>query len=294
MTPACPNPTCSSYRCDTFVAKDGHFYRHSEARFIQRFKCTKCRKKFSHATGTLEFGQKKRRVNAILRNILCSSVSMRRCALVLNIHRTTVERKLIYLAKKANKSQQEFLAGLRGSVTHLQFDDLITSEHTKMKPLTISLAVDANRRYILATSVASIGAFGLLAERSRKKYGRRPNHHKKALKNLFDTMAPTIAPTALVQSDEHTFYPAFVQTYLPGTEYRRHPGGRGAIVGQGELKKLKYDPLFMLNHTCAFLRANINRLVRRTWCTTKKPAMLQRHLDILVDFYNQDYLPGQK
>ncbi len=219
---------------------------------------------------------------------------MRRCALVLNINRITVERKLIYLAKKANKSQQEFLQELRGKVTHLQFDDLITSEHTKMKPLTISLAVDAQRRYILGTFVASIGAFGHLAELSRKKYGRRPHHHKKALKNLFDTMAPTIAPHALVESDEHSFYPSFVRAHLPGTEYRRHPGGRGAIAGQGELKKLKYDPLFMLNHTCAFLRANINRLVRRSWCTTKKPAMLQRHLDILVDFYNQDYLPRLK
>jgi hypothetical protein len=163
-----------------------------------------------------------------------------------------------------------------------------------MKPLTISLAVDAKRRYILGTAVAPIGAFGHLAELSRKKYGRRPNHHKKALKNLFETMAPTIAPGALVKSDEHTFYSAFVSEYLPGREHRRHPGGRGAIAGQGELKKLKYDPLFMLNHTCAFLRANINRLVRRTWCTTKKPAMLQRHLDILVDFYNQDYLTRLK
>jgi hypothetical protein len=81
----------------------------------------------------------------------------------LNIHRTTVERKLIYLAKKANKSQHEFLKELRGKVTHLQFDDLITSEHTKMKPLTISLAVDAKRRYILGTAVAPIGAFGHLA-----------------------------------------------------------------------------------------------------------------------------------
>ena len=219
---------------------------------------------------------------------------MRRCALVLNINRITVERKLIYLAKKANLSQQEFLKELRGKVTHLQFDDLITSEHTKMKPLTISLAVDAKTRHILATAVAPIGAFGHLAELSRKKYGRRPNHHKKALQVLFDTMASTLAPQALVESDEHAFYPVFVRAHLPGREHRRYPGGRGAIAGQGELKKLRYDPLFVLNHTCAFLRANINRLVRRTWCTTKNPAMLQRHLDILVDFYNREYLPTQK
>ena len=46
-------------------------------------------------------------------------------------------------------------------------------------------------------------------------------------------------------------------------------GEKAAITGQGELKKKQRDPLFSINHTLAMLRANINRLVRRTWCTTK-------------------------
>ena len=216
---------------------------------------------------------------------------MRRCALVLNINRITVERKMVYLAKKANLSQQEFLKNLKGKVTHLQFDDLLTTEHTKMKPLTVSIAVDAQHRYILGAYVAPIGAFGLLAELSRKKYGKRPNKHKKALTTLFESITPAIHKIALVESDEHNFYPEFVARYLPGRDYRRYPGGRAAVAGQGELKKKAFDPLFILNHSCATLRANMNRLIRKTWCTTKNPAMLQRHLDIMIDFYNQTYLP---
>ncbi|HLT21984.1 MAG TPA: hypothetical protein VKZ84_01005, partial [Bacteriovoracaceae bacterium] len=76
----------------------------------------------------------------------------------------------------------------------------------------------------------------------------------------------------------------------PRAEHIRHKGGRGCIVGQGELKKLARDPLFTLNHTCAMLRANINRLVRKTWCTNKKIERLKMHLDIFIDFYNQTYL----
>jgi transposase-like protein len=291
MTPTCPNLACDFRHCKAFVVKDGRFYRQSEARFIQRFRCTKCRRKFSHATGTLEFGQNKRRVNCQLRRLLCANVSMRRCARLLNIHRTTVERKLAYLAKKAGLSQQRFLEQQRGQVAHLQFDDLITSEHTKMKPLTVSLAVDAGRRFILGAQVERIGAFGHLAKLSRAKYGPRPNRHVRALNRLFKQISPTVALGARIESDEHSFYPPVIARWLPGREHQRYPGGRAAIAGQGELKKGGHDPLFSINHSCAMLRACMNRLIRKTWCTTKRPERLQQHLDVFIDYYNQDYLP---
>ena len=290
MTPPCPQQTCPNFRRKTFIVRDGRFYRQSEARLIQRFRCKSCGKRFSHATGSLELHQKKRRVNLRLRELLCSGVSMRRCARLLNIHRTTVERKLAYLARKAELSQAAFMASLKGQVQHLQFDDLITSEHSKLKPLTVSLAVDATRRRILGVEVESLAAFGTMAEVSRKKYGRRTTRHIEGLRRLFSTIAPVVSPHALVESDEHTNYPPIVAHFLPGRTHQRYPGGRGAIVGQGELKKLRFDPLFTLNHTCAMLRANINRLIRKTWCTTKRPEMLQRHLIIYVDFHNQTYL----
>ena len=217
---------------------------------------------------------------------------MRRCAFLLQIDRRTVDRKLIYLAKKARLRHLELLAQMRGKVQSFEFDDLITSEHTKMKPLTVSLAVDADRRYILGAKVGRIPAFGLIAEKSRKKYGKRDNDHRRTLSELFEEVASTVAPAALVQSDEHQRYPEFVKKYLPGREHRRHPGGRGAIAGQGELKKKTYDPIFILNHSCAMLRAGVNRLIRKTWCTTKRPERLQMHLDIFLDYYNRIYLPA--
>jgi hypothetical protein len=35
------------------------------------------------------------------------------------------------------------------------------------------------------------------------------------------------------------------------------------------------------------LRANINRLFRRTWCTTKKKERLEQHLAVYLDFHNR-------
>jgi transposase-like protein len=277
-----------------FSIRSGRFYRHSEARWIQRYKCKECGRNFSNATGTLEFRQKKRRVNLSLFRLLCAGVSMRRSAFLLDIDRRTVDRKLAYLAKKSRLNHAQFLAQIKGSVKSFEFDDLITSEHTKMKPLSVSLAVDANRRFILGAKVGRIPAFGLIAEKSRQKYGRRKSEHRRTLTELFEEVAATVAPKALIQSDEHTSYPEFVKKYLPGREHLRHPGGRGAIVGQGELKKKVFDPIFTLNHSCAMLRAGINRLIRKTWCTTKRPDRLQMHLDIFLDFYNRIYLPAHR
>jgi hypothetical protein len=48
------------------------------------------------------------------------------------------------------------------------FDEMETFEHTKMKPISITVAVTEKTRLIVATKVASMPAKGLLAERSRR------------------------------------------------------------------------------------------------------------------------------
>ena len=93
-----------------------------------------------------------------------------------------------------------------------------------------------------------------------------------------------VSLTALIESDEHQLYANVVERFFPEAEFRQYKGARSSIAGQGELKKNYFDPLFKINHTCAMLRANINRLFRRTWCTTKRPDMLKNHLDIYIYF----------
>ncbi|MFA6237475.1 MAG: hypothetical protein WC635_09135 [Bacteriovorax sp.] len=212
---------------------------------------------------------------------------MRRSAILLRIHRTTVDRKLRYLAQKSRLMHAELLNKIGSDkTTHLQFDDLITTEHTKLKPLAITVAVDAKRRFILGTSVSQIPAFGHLAALSRIKYGKRKSTHKEHLYSLLEKISPFVEKDAKIESDEHHLYAQAVKKNFPDAHYYQFKGGRGAVVGQGELKKLRRDPLFILNHTCAMLRANINRLIRKTWCTTKDPKRLEDHLTIYMAFHN--------
>ena len=291
MPANCPNFECTFFQKKEFVMKHGFYFRKDDSRKIQRYLCTKCSRRFSQSTSTLEYRQKKRRMNRLLFELLASGLSMRRSARVLKIHRTTVHRKFLYLAEKARLKNENFLELLaQNPVIHMQFDDLITSVHTKLKPLSVTLAVDAKRRFILGAEVGSLPAFGHLAKLSRKKYGHRKNEHREMLHELFSKIEKVIDPLSLIESDEHQNYKPIVNRFFPQAKYLQYKGGRGAIVGQGELKKLNYDPLFKLNHTCAMLRANINRLIRKTWCTTKDPIMLKKHLEIYICYHNLYYL----
>ena len=271
--------------------KDGTYFRKGDSRIIQRFRCRHCGKRFSKATNSLLFRQRKRRVHTPLKRLLASGNSMRRSAKLLGIDKKTVARKLVLLAKLARLSQANFLKKLQSNpVIFLQVDDLITFEHTKLKPLTVSLAVDKKTRAILGAEVGQIPAFGHLAELSRQKYGKRKSLHRQTFTRLCSLIQDSIGKFAVIESDEHPLYPDILKSFFPEATHIRYKGGRGCIVGQGELKKKRWDPLFGINHSCAMIRENINRLIRRTWSTTKDPQMLKLHLDIFIDYYNREHL----
>ncbi len=129
-------------------------------------------------------------------------------------------------------------------------------------------------------------AKGPLAELSRKKYGIREDHRGTARECLFQELKASISKTAVIKSDENPHYTMTVRKFFPDSIHKTYKGKRGCITGQGELKKTGHDPLFSLNHTCAMFRANINRLVRKTWCTTKDPKRLADHIKIYCQYHN--------
>lgn len=230
-------------------------------------------------------------MNEAVFELLCSSVSMRRTARLLGINPKTVARKLHFLAavegEKNRRTVEEYAA--RNPVTDVFFDDVETSHHTKCKPLSIPLAVN-EKRLILGFCVCLMPASGKLAALSRKKYGPRPDHRPQAIQELLESIRPLVHPcNSKIEftSDQCPRYPGPVRRIYPGATHRRVKGRRGCVAGQGELKKIGFDPLFALNHSAAMLRANVNRLIRRTWCTTKRIDSLVAHLTLYVAYHNR-------
>lgn len=267
--------------------RHGSFYRTSDSRLLRRWKCLTCQKTFSQATAHPCYRQKKRKVNYPLYKLLCSGVSLRRSAKILNLNRITVVRKFHFLAAQAQLRQKSFLRRFEvDKLGEVIFDEMETFEHTKMKPVSIPLATTQSR-VILVTEVAPMPAKGLLAAKARKKYGYRRDERPLALKRLFDALKPITQREALFKSDQNPTYPFHLFRAFPEARHETTKGGRSCVVGQGELKKLKWDPIFSLNHTAAMLRANLNRLFRKTWCTTKTLKGLRAHLDLYTDYHNQ-------
>ena len=167
MPSCCPEQTPQKRPDRTNLKPHGRYYRTSDAKWIRRWKCKICGKTVSSSTWNPCFGQKKRRINPRVLDYLDSGVAMRRIAKKLGIHRTTVSRKRKFFSDQSMLKQSAFLRKLRPQRFYVvQFDELETFEHTKMKPLSVSMVVTA-QRHILGFKVSRMPCKGRLAEKSR-------------------------------------------------------------------------------------------------------------------------------
>ena len=131
MTPSCPGCRTGS----TCVERDGHFFRRCDSRKVQRFRCKSCQRGFSQ----------------------------RRLAVFLGISRTTLVRRIRFLAQEARERHWRALlkrVSSTGRFANVQCDDLHTFGHSKCKPTSVCVVVDADERFILGHSMAQIPASG--------------------------------------------------------------------------------------------------------------------------------------
>lgn len=276
--------TCPHCKSLEIKKKNFYFIKHSRSK-VRRYLCLSCHKSFSTRTLSSTYHQKKPFLNSLVFKLLASGNTQRRTAQLLGCSRSTVDRKLIWLSLHENGG------GLSPEdCIEIQIDELETIEHTKLKPLTVPVCVSAGYK-ILGVSVGKIRAKGHLAEISRKKYGLRPDERLLALTELFENLSRTLPQKPqTITTDAQPMYPSLIRKYFPQAKH--------IVVNSSELLKKKreliytaerkkvFDPMFAANQRCAMLRADIRRLTRRSWCTTKKIENLRHHLNIYQVFNN--------
>ena len=274
-------------RClNTRTKKNGFYRQKLTRRYIQRYQCLSCKKKFGSSTHSITYKQKKPFINHRIFTDLCSCVSLRRIALNLSISYSTVYSRFLWLSTLAEKAQTQFLNSL-SQPSELYLDEMESIEHTKLKPLTIPLIVDEEQR-ILGVGVGEIPSKGHLAGISRKKYGPRQDDSRTKMQEILAKLPDRLHPQ-IVHSDGKTSYVELIKARWPGCEHQQHPRRATKVKEEPHLKhhKLRYDPMFSINQRCAKLRSDVKRLVRRSWCTTKKPINLYKHLMIYACYNNQ-------
>ena len=286
MNLPCPNCPAGS----ASVVRNGHYFRRDDSRKIQCFKCKACGRYFSRATFSECYRQKKRRINEPLRDLLCKRMALRDAARHFKVSRTTIDRRLVFLARQARRRNTAFLEQyqrLNGSIDKLQFDDLITAEHTKCKPVSVTVVVQEKSRIIIDYSVAQIPAFGHLAAISRKKYGKRADHSRQQRHLLFKNLKTIVGQNVTFRTDEHKDYPIVLKRHFPAAIHLTHKSQRSRTNGQGEMKKTGRDPLFSINQTFGMLRDKMSRLTRQSWNLSKKIPRLDAHMAIYVESHNR-------
>ena len=272
------------------ICRKGFYYRTSDGRKVERFSCSNCKKSFSRATLSVCFRQKKRQLNHRVYTLLCSGVSQRRIARLLRLNRKTVVKKFLFLAQQAQMRHQAYLNSLAQKsqkIDAIHFDEMESYEHSKCLPLSIPLVVETGTRKILSFRVCRMPANGLLARISLRKYGSRADDRAQAANEVFSEIHSVLDSRVSISSDQNPKYPNWIKRHFHRAIHFAYKGRRGCIAGQGELKKIGFDPLFDLNHTAAMIRANVNRLFRKTWCTTKRKENLARHLSLYIDYHNR-------
>ena len=176
----------------------------------------------------------------------------------------------------------------------IYFDEMIGFIHSTWKPVSIALVVSRDRM-IRSLNVASIPASGPSAEKARKLYGERADLRRPSLVEALKQCIPIIDKDTTFVFDKASDYPSLLQNALPfSPKIETYKGRKAAKIGFGELKGGGWDPLFPLNHTAAMIRANVNRLLRKTWCTSKRQDRLKLHLELYAFFHNQVLIPIQK
>jgi len=284
MVSRCPSCLADA-RSGLNLNRDGFYFRTGDSRHIQRYRCRKCRSRLSDATGSRWFRAKKRRLHEGLRKRFAKLGSIRGEAEVLGVNRKTTARKLVILGEEA-RDRFERDNRKKEVVRVIEFDDLETFEHTKCKPLSVTIAVQARTRRILGIEVSQMPAKGLLVERA-KIYGPREDRRGEGRERLFTSLKGLIHPEAVIKSDANPHYPADVKRHFPQARHVTYVSRRGTNQGGGEMKKGGFDPLFGLNHSFASFRMNVTRLLRKTWYTTKRADRLQAHLYLYAEYHNQ-------
>jgi hypothetical protein len=285
----CPNRECIYRRGsgEKFFVKRGYFVTQWNAQPVPRYRCKACGRYFSTHTFLKTWRQKKPYLNKAVYFWYVSAVTQRRMAKVLNVSRSTIVRKFLFLARYARFEHERWLREGRLQTEKAQFDEMESFVHSRLKPLSLPMVVNETTGTIVDIRVASMPAHGKLAKVSRLKYGYRPDQRNEARQKVLKTLARVSSKNLKLTSDKNPSYPTLVKRILPLANFlrvkRRKFKKRSHFIAN---RRNRNDALHSINHVGAKIRHDLSRMGRKVWVTTKKASRLQAHLNLYLAFNN--------
>jgi IS1 family transposase len=202
-------------------------------------------------------------------------------------------RKFLFLANNAEYEHLEKLSQKGFDVTSVQFDEMLSFEHTRLKPLSIAIAVQRKEHRVIDIKVAESHYQGRLSAIALFKYGPRLDKSHEARKKVLETLQSQVQTTCHITTDAKPQYKTEVSEYVPSARLFQinNRGGRLRRLLQSRRRNIK-DPMFELNLVAAKIRHNLSRMARKVWVTTKRADRLQKHLMLFIAYHNEYAIAG--
>ena len=291
---SCPNPDCLYHKqpVPNFFIKMGYYTHKDTNNKIARYRCRNCGKSFSNRTTSADKHQRLRNINKPLTKLIASGVTLRRSAKILGVAYNTVLHRFVWLGEQARIRHQEILANPPDNIDiktgRIQFDEMQTYERNKYKKLTIALAVRWKTGQILSARVApmspSMKPAKHITQEQLDKWKTFNKQRQACLEALTEAAQFRKEGQILIETDRLSSYKNLINEAFQ--DNYKHVGKSREEDAEDAAIKNPHDPLAQINFICAKLRADLSRLARRTWTTTKKAENLQAHLDLYIAFHN--------
>ena len=208
--------------------------------------------------------------------------------MLLKINVKTVVRKFLFLAKNAESEHLEKLSQKSFDVSSVQFDEMLSFEHTRLKPLSIAMVVQKEGHRLIDIQVSESHYQGRLSAIAFAKYGPREDKSHEARTKVLETLQSQVQGVCHIMTDAKPHYKSEVARHVPCArlEQIKNRGGRLRRLLQARRQNIK-DPMFELNLVAAKIRHNLSRMARKVWVTTKRAERLQKHLMLFLAYHNE-------
>jgi len=286
LPPFCPNGKCKfhnqlmkKWRYKEF----GFYYRQTDNRKIQRYRCLSCNRTFSTQTFSTTYWQKKPQLDAQIFSKTVNGMANRQIARDLQVDPDTINRKLERIGRHCLLFLTQKLECAKPA-TEIVFDGFETFEYSQYYPYHHNIAVEKGTDFILFFNDSELRRKGAMTKKQRPRRVELEKLHgipdSKAIMNSVEEMLSVTISTqdsVKLYTDDHKQYVRPIQKRGMQISHK---------VTQGKDHRDQNNQLWEVNLVDMLLRHSSKNHTRETIAFSKRRQAAAERLAIFAVWRN--------
>jgi len=261
----------------------GSYYRETDNRRVQRYKCLSCNRTFSTQTFSTTYWQKKPEADGQIFSKTVNGMGNRQIARDLETDPATVDRKLARLGRHCLLFLMSMLEKAKPA-TEIVYDGLETFEFSQHFPYHHNLAIEKGTDFTLFFNDSELRRKGSMTSSQKERRKELEKLHgtpdKKAIMKATEEM---LSVTVSVQKAVTLYTDAHKQYVRPINQYK---GQITHVVTPGKNHRDHNNRMWEINLADLFLRHSSKNHTRETIAFSKRRQAAAERLAIFVVYRN--------